>query len=81
MKGKVPKGKILVKRIDKLTKTAGGVIIPNAVEERQKRGEVVIGGDEVCVGDSVIFTTRGTEIELDGSKYLVIGEREVLYIE
>jgi chaperonin GroES len=65
-------------------KTASGIIIPDTVEkERPKMGKVIalsnIEGPEVAVGDTVIYKEySGTEIELEGSKYLVVPYGDIL---
>ena len=65
-------------------KTASGIIIPDPVEkEKPKFGEVKalsnIEGPEIAVGDTVIFKDySGTEIDLDGEKFLVLPYADVL---
>ena len=86
--------KIVVKRMEeKEQKTASGIIIPDTAKETPQVGEVVAVGDgkvlsngnvqalKVKAGDKVLFNKyAGTEIELDGDKYLVMSEDEVLAI-
>ena len=65
-------------------KTASGIIIPDTVEkERPKMGKVIalsnIESPEVASGDTVIYKEySGTEIELEGSKYLVVPYGDIL---
>jgi chaperonin GroES len=65
-------------------KTASGIIIPDTVEkEKPKFGEVKalsnIEGPEIALGDTVIFKDySGTEIDLDGEKFLVLPYADVL---
>ena len=65
-------------------RTASGIIIPDTVEkEKPKYGKVIalsnIEGPEIVVGDTVIFKDySGTEIDLDGEKFLVIPYADVL---
>jgi chaperonin GroES len=65
-------------------KTASGIIIPDtAAVEKPKFAKVValsnIDGPEIAVGDVVFYKEySGTEIELDGGKYLVVPYADVL---
>lgn len=69
-------------------KTIGGIIIPDTAKEKPLKGEVVAAGqgtkDEemvLKVGDSVLFGKyAGTEIELDGTKYLMMRQSDVLAV-
>ncbi len=66
----------------------GGIIIPDTAKEKPLRGEVVAVGngtkDEEMVlkkGDKVLYGKyAGTEIELDGTKYLIMRQSDVLAI-
>jgi chaperonin GroES len=64
-------------------KTAGGIIIPDTAKEKPKFAKVValsnIEGPEIAVGDVVFYKEySGTEIELDGRKFLVVPYADVL---
>jgi chaperonin GroES len=64
-------------------KTAGGIIIPDTAKEKPKFAKVValsnIEGPEIAVGDIVFYKEySGTEIELDGGKFLVVPYADVL---
>lgn len=82
--------RVLVQRIDTDTRTAGGIIIPDAAKEKAQTGKVVAVGNgkvtsegkvipmQVKVGDVVYFGKySGTEA---GENYLVIREDEILGI-
>ena len=66
----------------------GGIIIPDSAKEKPLKGEIVAVGngtkDEemvVKVGDNVLYGKyAGTEIELDGEKYLIMRQADVLAI-
>jgi len=66
-------------------KTASGIIIPDTAKEKPLEGTVVAAGNgkpeepmTVKVGDKVIFGQySGTEIKLDGKKYLIMRESDV----
>lgn len=64
-------------------KTASGIIIPDTAREKPKFAKVIamsnIEGPEVAVGDMVFFKEySGTEIEMDGNKYLVVPYADIL---
>lgn len=69
-------------------KTIGGIIIPDTAKEKPLRGEVIAAGngtkDEEMVlkaGDHVLYGKyAGTEIELDGTKYLIMRQSDILAI-
>ncbi len=69
-------------------KTVGGIIIPDSAKEKPLRGEVLAVGegtkDEQMVlkaGDQVLYSKyAGTELELDGEKYLIMRQSDVLAI-
>lgn len=69
-------------------KTIGGIIIPDTAKEKPLRGEVIAAGngtkDEEMVlkaGDHVLYGKyAGTEIELGGTKYLIMRQSDVLAI-
>lgn len=69
-------------------KTASGIIIPDTAKEKPQRGTVVAVGpgkkDEpttVSVGDSVLYGKyAGTELNIEGSDYLIMRESDLLAI-
>ena len=69
-------------------KTVAGIIIPDSAKEKPLRGEVLAVGqgtkDEEMVlkaGDQVLYGKyAGTELELDGEKYLIMRQSDVLAI-
>ena len=87
MKELQPVNQNVILKIDEAAgeqKTASGIIIPDTVaQEKPKFGEVIalsnIEGPEIVVGDMVIFKDySGTEIDLDGEKFLVLPYADVL---
>lgn len=66
----------------------GGIIIPDTAKEKPLRGKVIATGngtkDEEMVlkaGDEVLYGKyAGTELELDGEKYLVMRQSDVLAV-
>ena len=69
-------------------KTIGGIIIPDTAKEKPLKGEVIAVGngtkDEemiLKVGDTVLYGKyAGTEIELKGTKYLIMRQSDVLAV-
>ena len=66
--------------------TLAGIIIPDSAKEKPLKGTVVAAGngtkDDAMVlkeGDKVLYGKySGTEIELDGEKYLIMRQSDVL---
>ncbi len=71
--------------------TAGGIVLPDAAQEKPQKGTVIAVGDgkiledgsrgpiEVKIGDTVIFSKYGgTEVK-DGNKELVILRQDDIY--
>ena len=68
-------------------KTIGGIIIPDTAKEKPQVAEIIaVGTDEdlqkiVKVGDKVLYGKyAGTEIELDGIKYLILSKSDILAV-
>ena len=69
-------------------KTIGGIIIPDTAKEKPLKGEVVAVGngtkDEemiLKVGDTVLYGKyAGTELDMDGNKYLIMRQSDVLAV-
>lgn len=69
-------------------KTIGGIIIPDTAKEKPLKGEVIAAGngtkDEEMVlkaGDQVLYGKySGTEVELEGTKYLIMRQSDVLAV-
>jgi chaperonin GroES len=85
--------RIVVKRLDKEEKSAGGIIIPDSAKEKPMEAEVVSVGDgkrlesgdlralDVKVGDKVLFGKyAGTELKISGDEVIILSEDEVLAI-
>lgn len=80
--------RVLIKAAPAEAKTAGGIIIPDTAKEKPLQGEVLAVGngtkDEEMVlkaGDTVLYGKyAGTEVELDGEKYLIMRQSDVLAV-
>jgi chaperonin GroES len=83
--------RVVVKRIDADSKTAGGIIIPDTAKEKPQTGEITAvgpgGRDEagklipidLKVGDKVLFGKwSGTEVKLDGVELLIMKENDIM---
>ena len=83
--------RLLVKRLEEETKTAGGIIIPDSAKEKPAEGKVVAVGPgklndkgervglQVKEGDRVLFSKYGgTDVKLDGEDYLIMREDDIL---
>ncbi|RIJ49083.1 co-chaperone GroES [Maribellus luteus] len=88
LKGRILAGKILVKPQEAETKTSSGIIIPDSAKEKPQVGSVVlVGADkkdepmELKAGDVVFYGKySGTELNIDGTDYLLMSQNDVLYI-
>ena len=82
--------RVVVRRVDEESKTAGGIIIPDTAQEKPSQGEVVAVGPgargddgkvvalDVKVGDRVIFGKwSGTEVKIDGQELLIMKESDI----
>jgi chaperonin GroES len=83
--------RVVVKRLEEDSKSAGGIIIPDTVKEKPMRGEVVavgpgtrdesgkINAPDVKAGDTVLFGKwSGTEVKIDGDDLLIMKESDIL---
>jgi chaperonin GroES len=83
--------RVVVRRLDEETKTAGGIIIPETAQEKPSQGEIVAVGQgargedgkivalDVRVGDRVIFGKwSGTEVKIDGQDLLIMKESDIM---
>ena len=85
--------RVLVKRIDAETRSAGGLYIPDNAKEKPQQAMVVAIGTgrimkdgsvralEVKAGDRVLFGKySGDEIKLDGESHLILREDDILAV-
>ncbi len=83
--------RVVVRRVEEETKTAGGIIIPDTVKEKPIQGEIVAVGPgardesgrivalEVKKGDRVLFGKwSGTEVKIDSVDLLIMKESDIL---
>lgn len=85
--------RVLIKRLDGETKTAGGLFIPDSAKEKPQEGIVVAVGEgkhlengkvkklDVKEGDRIYFRKyAGNEITLEGVEHIILREDEVLAV-
>ena len=80
--------RVLIKPAPAETKTVGGIIIPDTAKEKPLKGTVVAVGngtkDEDMVlkeGDVVLYGKyAGTELEIEGKKYLIMRQSDVVAV-
>jgi len=80
--------RVLIEPTAAETKTASGIIIPDSAKEKPQKGTVMAVGagtkDQpmtVKEGDTVLYAKyAGTELNLDGSDYLILRESDILAI-
>ena len=85
--------RIVVKREDVSDVTPGGIVLPDAAQDKPTRGRVVAVGSgrllddgsrvamEVNEGDTVVFSAYGgTEVEIGGEAFIVLRESDVLFV-
>ena len=83
--------RVVVRRVDSETKSAGGIIIPDTAAEKPQQGEVVAVGPgargddnelialDVKAGDRVLFGKwSGTEVKIDGEDLLIMKESDIM---
>jgi chaperonin GroES len=85
--------RVIIKRLEAETKSAGGIVIPDTATEKPIKGEVVaVGAGKILedgkvrplavkAGDKVLFGKySGTEVKVDGQELLVMREEDLVAI-
>jgi chaperonin GroES len=93
MKVKPLNDRVLVKRMEEVQVTKGGIVIPDTAKEKPIEGKVIAVGPgkmsdagqrmtlQVKEGDRVLFGKyAGTEIKMEGEEYLMMREEDILAI-
>ncbi len=83
--------RVILKRMEEETTSAGGIVIPDSAAEKPVRGEIVAAGKgkrlesgdiiplDVKVGDQVLFGKySGTEVKVNGDDLLVMREEDIM---
>ena len=85
--------RVIVKRVEEETTTAGGIVLPGSAAEKPSQGIVLAVGSgkaldngtvralEVKVGDKVLFGKySGNEVKVDGDDLIVMREEDIMGI-
>ncbi len=93
MKLKPLHDRVLVKREEQDAKSAGGIIIPDTVQEKPMEGKVIAVGSgtrsedgkvtplDVKAGDRILFGKwSGTEVTIDGDELIIMKESDIMGI-
>ena len=85
--------RVIVKRLDQETKTASGIVLPEAAAEKPDQGKVLAVGNgkiledgkvralDVKVGDIVLFGKySGQTVKVEGEEVLVMREEDIMAI-
>ena len=83
--------RVVVRRTEEETKSAGGIVIPDSAAEKPSQGEVVAVGPgkkldngstqevDLRVGDKILFGQyAGSTVKLEGEELLIMNESEVV---
>ena len=82
--------RVVVRRLEEDTKTAGGIIIPDTAKEKPMHGEVIAAGPglrgesgklvplDVKKGDRVLFGKwSGSEVKINGEEFAIMKESDI----
>ena len=82
--------RVVVRRLEEETTSAGGIVLPDSAAEKPSQGEVLAVGPgkaldngdvracDVSVGDKVIFGQYGgSTVKIDGEELLILSESEI----
>jgi chaperonin GroES len=82
--------RVVVRRVEEETKTAGGIVLPGSAAEKPSQGEVLAVGPgkklesgtvqpiDLKAGDKVLFGQySGSTVKIDGEELLIMNESEV----
>jgi len=77
--------RVLIELVEQEETTASGIVLPDSAKEKPQEGKVVAVGkdadDEIKVDDRVIYSKyAGTEVEYDGTEYLILGKDDILAV-
>ncbi|MES0070014.1 co-chaperone GroES [Mesorhizobium sp. M0074] len=85
--------RVVARRVESESKTAGGIIIPDTAKEKPQEGEIIAVGSgardeagklvplDVKAGDRILFGKwSGTQVKLDGEDLLIMKESDIMGI-
>ena len=85
--------RVVIRRVEEETKTAGGILLPGSAAEKPAQGEIIAVGNgqvtdngtvrplDVKVGDKVLFGSyAGTTVKVQGEELLIMKESDILAV-
>lgn len=85
--------RVVVRRTEEETMSAGGIVLPGSATEKPATGQIVAAGNgkitdsgdvramDVKVGDNIMFGKfAGTEVKVDGEELLVMREDDIVAV-
>lgn len=85
--------RVVIRRVEEETKTAGGILLPGSAAEKPSQGEVVAVGNgsikengevrplDVKVGDKVLFGQyAGSTVKVNGEEFQIMKESEIFAV-
>ena len=85
--------RVVIRRVEEETKTAGGILLPGSAAEKPSQGEVIAAGNgaitengtvrplDVKVGDKVLFGQySGSTVKVNGEEFLSMKESEIFAV-
>ena len=82
--------RVVVRRLEEESTSAGGIVLPDSAAEKPSQGEILAVGPgkildngevralDVNVGDKVIFGQYGgSTVKIDGEELLILNESEI----
>jgi chaperonin GroES len=82
--------RVVVRRLEEETLTAGGIVLPDSATEKPSQGEILAVGSgkvlengevralDVSVGDKILFGQYGgSTVKVDGDELLILSESEI----
>ena len=84
--------RVVIRRVEEETKTAGGILLPGSAAEKPSQGEIIAVGNgqitdngvralDVKGGDKVLFGTyAGTTVKVSGEELLIMKESDILAV-
>ncbi len=85
--------RVVIRRVEEETKTAGGILLPGSAAEKPSQGEVIAVGKgnisesgevrplDVKAGDKVLFGQySGSTVKVDGEEFLIMKESEIFAV-
>jgi chaperonin GroES len=87
--------RVVVEPFEAEERTRGGIVLPDTAREKPQQGKVIAIGPgkllektgergkmSLKVGDAVFYGKyTGTEVELEGEKYVILRESDVLAVQ